>query len=48
MEIRTRFKKFRKNFSIFLGKFLKQNHCLQYSPIRFSSKWRKNSGELKI
>ena len=25
-EIRTRFKKFTKNFPLFLGKFLKQNH----------------------
>jgi len=31
-ETRTRFKKFRKNFPIFLGKFLKQNH----RPANFS------------
>jgi len=47
-EIRTIFLKFRKNFSIFLGKFWNRTITLQYSPIRFSSKWHKNSRELKM
>jgi len=48
LEIWTRFKKFRKNFPIFLDKRLKQNHRPAKLYYSFSSKWRKNSGELKI
>ena len=46
-EIWTRFKKFTKNFPICSGMFLKQNHHPAKRSCSFSSKWRKNSGELK-
>ena len=47
-EIWTRFKNFRKNFPICFCKLLKQNHRPEKLSYSFSSKWRKNSGKLKI
>jgi len=43
-----RFKKFRKNFPICLSKLLKHNHRTTKLSYSFSSKWRKNSGKLKM
>jgi len=37
-----------KNFPICLGRFLEQNYRPAKLSYTFSSKWRKNSGELKI
>ena len=37
-----------KNLADMLGKFFKQNHRPAKLSYSFSSKWRKNSGELKI
>jgi len=44
----TRILEYRKNFPICLSKLLKQNHRPAKLFYSFSSKWRKNSGELKI
>jgi len=46
-EIRTRLKKFRKNFPIYLGKFLKQNHRPAKLSDSFFLKVAQNFGRIE-